>query len=156
MADNLYPEEEIEEEEDDYDEDEEGEEYDTEYRRSLKWDPATGDFVRDSAGRIMECEGKEAFMMWCLKMIVTERDTNLAYIAEVTGNDLGVEMDDALQEVDRASIQTAIESTITEALEVNPRTEWVGNFSHSWDGDDVHTTFQVKGTEWDDIITINT
>ncbi|MBR1742170.1 MAG: DUF2634 domain-containing protein [Lachnospiraceae bacterium] len=149
-------EEEAEEEDTEFDEDEDGEDYDTEYRRSLKWDPVTGDFVRDKAGRLIECEGKEAFMMWCLKMVVTERDANLAYIAEVTGNDLGVDMDEALAEVDRVSVQTAIESTIKEAIEVNPRTEWVGNFSHTWEGHDVHTSFQVKGIEWDDIITIST
>ena len=35
--------------------DEDEEEYDTEYKRSMKWDPAKGDFVRDSTNRVMEC-----------------------------------------------------------------------------------------------------
>ena len=31
--------------------------YDTEYKRSMEWNPGTGDFVRDSAGRIAEADG---------------------------------------------------------------------------------------------------
>lgn len=34
--------------------------YDTQYKRSMKWDPELGDFVRDGAHRIKECDGKEA------------------------------------------------------------------------------------------------
>ena len=32
--------------------------YDTQYKRSMKWDPELGDFVRDGAHRIKECDGK--------------------------------------------------------------------------------------------------
>ena len=42
---------------------EDEEEYDTEYTSSMKWDPAKGDFVRDSTNRVMECSGQEAFMV---------------------------------------------------------------------------------------------
>ena len=37
--------------------------YDTQYKRSMKWNPELGDFVRDGAHRIKECDGKEAFAM---------------------------------------------------------------------------------------------
>lgn len=158
MAEYLYSEDEIEDNDDiEYDEnDDEDEEYDTEYYRSAKWDPVLGDFVRDKANRIMECDGREAFMIWCLKMIVTQRDSHLAYIEEVTGNDLGVDTDEALRQVDRVSVEAYLEETIREALEINPKTEWVSGFTHEWDGDDIHTTFQVKGIDWDDVITIST
>ena len=42
--------------------------YDTQYKRSMKWDPELGDFVRDGAHRIKECDGKEAFAIWCFKI----------------------------------------------------------------------------------------
>lgn len=32
----------------------EEEEYDTEYKRSIRWDPELGDFARDSSGRLIE------------------------------------------------------------------------------------------------------
>ena len=47
--------------------------YDTQYKRSMKWDPELGDFVRDGAHRIKECDGKEAFAIWCFKIAQTER-----------------------------------------------------------------------------------
>ena len=54
---------------------EKGAEYDKQYKKSVKWDIKKGDFVRDGAGRIMECEGREAFMIWCFKAAQTERYT---------------------------------------------------------------------------------
>lgn len=53
--------------------------YDTQYKRSMKWDPELGDFVRDGAHRIKECDGKEAFAIWCFKIAQTERYRCLAY-----------------------------------------------------------------------------
>ena len=155
MADSLYGEDDLDEEDiDEYDDEEET--YDTEYKRSMKWDPVLGDFARDSAHRVLECEGREAYMIWCLKQVVTQRASHMAYLEEVTGYDLGVEIDEALREVDHASVEAYLESTIKEAIEMNAKTEWVGNFTFEWDGDDVHILFQVKGIEWDDVITINT
>lgn len=134
--------------------DEEEEEYDTEYKRSIRWDPELGDFSRDSSNRLVECDGYEAYMIWCYKTIQTERDSHLAYIEEVSGSDLGVEMEEVSQEEDNETAESMIERTITEALEVNPRTEYVGNFLFSWDGDGVHCQFDVKGIDWDEIIKI--
>lgn len=132
----------------------EEEEYDTEYKRSIRWDPELGDFARDSSGRLIECDGREAYMTWCYKTLQTERDSHLAYIAEISGADLGVEMEEISQETDRETVESMLERTITEALEVNPRTEYVGGFAFTWDGDDVHCQFEVKGTDWDDMIQI--
>ena len=42
--------------------------YDTQYKRSMKWDPELGDFVRDGAHRIKECDGKEAFAIGVLRL----------------------------------------------------------------------------------------
>lgn len=134
--------------------DEEEEEYDTEYKRSIRWDPELGDFARDSSNRLVECDGHEAYMIWCYKAVQTERESHLAYIEEVSGSDLGVEMEDVSQEDDHETVESMIERTMTEALEVNPRTEYVGNFVFSWDGDTVHFRLDVKGTDWDETIQI--
>ena len=78
----------------------------------------------------------------CYKAIQTERDSCLAYMEGIP------------QEEDHETAESILERTITEALEVNPRTESVGNFVFTWDGDDVHCQFEVKGINWDETIQI--
>ena len=73
-------------------------------------------------------------MIWCYKMVQTERDSHLAYLEAVSGSDLGVEMEAVSQESDHKTVESMIERTMTEALEVNPRTESVGKFVFSWEG----------------------
>lgn len=137
MAEELYPVFDVPE----LLEDEE-EEYDTEYKRSMKWDPATGDFVRDSTNRVVECSGQEAYMVWCYKIALTERYSCLAYPDEI-----GTEMEDAVYDDDPDTVESMMQRTITEALITNPRTESVDNFAFTWDGDTVHCTFDVSGVD---------
>jgi len=134
---------------------EEEEEYDTEYKRSVRWDPDTGDFVRDGSNNMVECDGKESYMIWCYKMVQTERYCHMSYMEEVTGVDLGVEMEEALGESDHKITESMITRTVTEALMVNPRTEYVRNFVYAWEGDELHFTFEVKGIDFDKDITIS-
>ena len=150
MADELFPIFDVPE----VDAEEEEEEYDVEYKRSIRWDPELGDFVRDSSNRLVESDRYEAYVIWCYKMLQTERDSHLAYIEEFSGSDLGVEMEAVAQEDDHKTVESMIERTMTEALEVNPRTDYVGNFSFSWEGDNVHCQFEVKGIHWDETIQI--
>lgn len=123
--------------------------YDTVYRRSVKWDPEAGDFVRDGANRMVECDGREAFAIWCFKVAQTERYRCLAY-----PDTIGTEMERAMDNNDEKTIESMVQRTITEALMVNPRTEDVLDFEFSWDADTMHCRFKVKGTEWEDIATI--
>ncbi len=123
--------------------------YDTEYRRSARWDPAAGDFVRDGANRMVECDGREAYSIWCFKIAQTERYRCLAY-----PDSIGVEMERALDNDDEKTVESMVQRTITEALMVNPRTEDVLDFEFSWDGDNMHCRFKVKGAGWDEQITI--
>lgn len=127
----------------------EGPGYDTKYRGSAKWDVQAGDFVRDGANRIVGCAGKEAFMVWCYKVAQTERYACLAYPPEI-----GVEMEAAMGEDDEETVESMVERTITDALMVNPRTESVQGFEFSWDSDEMHCRFQVKGVGWEEAITI--
>lgn len=123
--------------------------YDAEYRRSVKWDPVAGDFVRDGANRMIECDGREAYSIWCFKIAQTERYRCLAY-----PDSIGVEMERALDNDDEKTVESMVQRTITEALMVNPRTEDVMDFEFSWDGDNMHCRFKVKGIGWDEKITI--
>jgi len=123
--------------------------YDTEYRRSVRWDPEAGDFVRDGANRMVECDGREAFAIWCFKTTQTERYRCLAYPASI-----GVEMERALDNDDEETVESMVQRTITEALMVNPRTEDVFGFEFVWDGDNMHCKFKVKGVDWDEEITV--
>ena len=123
--------------------------YDMEYRRSAKWDPVTNDFVRDGANRIVECDGKEAYAIWCFKIAQTERYRCLAYPGSI-----GVEMERALDNDDVETVESMVQRTITEALMVNPRTKEVGEFDFSWDGDTMRCSFLVTGVEWDEGVLI--
>lgn len=124
-------------------------EYDTEYRRSVRWDSAAGDFVRDGANRVVACDGREAFAIWCFKTAQTERYRCLAY-----PDSIGTEMERALDNEDEKTVESMVQRTITEALMVNPRTEEVWDFSFSWDGDAMHCSFQVRGIGMEEEITI--
>ena len=115
------------------------------YRRSAFFDYETGDFARDKAFKVLESDGKETYMQWCRKMVETERFTCLAY-----GSDRGTEMYDALSSGDHSAVQSAVERTITEALMVNPKTEYCRGFAFQWNGEDLLVTFTLKGREYDE------
>lgn len=118
--------------------------YDTKYRSTVKWDVEKGDFVLDGANRMVECSGEEGFMIWCLKIVQTERYACLAYPKEI-----GAELEAALGEDKEKIVESMVERTITDALKVNPRTESVSHFSFTWDADEMHCSFLVKGMDWD-------
>lgn len=147
MAEELFPVFDVPETEE--------EEYDADYKRSVRWDPQIGDFSRDRSNRMIPCDGQEAYMIWCYKMVQTERDSHLAYLENVSGSDLGVDMAVIAQEGDHETVESMIQRTMTEALELNPRTESVGNFNFSWNGDAVHCWFEVRGVGMDHEIQIS-
>lgn len=152
MDNKLFPEYDLDEEEAD---EESEEEFDTEYKRTLKWNPELGDFVRDSSNRVVECDGYEGYAIWCYKMVQTVRDAHTAYIEEITGSDLGVDMDGIEQEDDRETVESMLQRGYADALMVNPRTESVSNFSFNWEGDEVNCTFQVSAVDWNETVQIS-
>lgn len=113
---------------------------DVRYKRSAAWDFEKGDFARDGAGKVEESTGRDAYMTWCMKTSLTERFAKLAY-----PNSIGGEIEEAKQEKSRAAVELALERTLTEAISVNPRTEYVRDFEFEWYGDEVKTRFKVKG-----------
>ncbi len=121
---------------------EESEEYDTEYRPSLAWDLTKGDFVRTGGNKVPMSRGLDAYKVWCIKAVQTERYTCLAY-----NDDIGAEIEDARQEEDRRAVELALERTIEETLMVNPRTLSVEDFEFSWEGSEVHLSFTVNAID---------
>ena len=113
------------------------------YRLAPLFDFEKGDFVIDGAGRLVMATGREAFAQWCIKVCCTERYSRLAYTDKI-----GVEIEAAIKESDPQAVQSAITKTITDALMINPATEYVRDFQFKWDGDHLYVTFLVKGKEW--------
>lgn len=102
-----------------------------------------GDFVRDGANRIIMVNGRDEYMLWCLKMLKTQLWACEAY------PDCGIDVDGALEETSRKAIESEFERTITEALRVSPCTERVYGFEFLWDGDELQIKFIVKPKNWD-------
>ena len=126
---------------DEFDEEEES----FEQKPSAYFDFETGDFARTKSNNILASTEEEAFIQWCKKVVLTERDTALAY-----STDIGIESEDALQEEGREAVESELERTITEALMVHPATEYVTDFEFTWGPDCVYITFTVKGQPWED------
>lgn len=115
------------------------------YNPSVYFDFEKGDFSRDGAHRMVTADGKTAYIQWCRKMVDTERFTCLAY-----SGDIGTEMHDALDKNDHSAVESAVERTITEALMINPKTEYVREFEFGWANADLQVSFIVKGKEYDE------
>lgn len=115
------------------------------YKPSVYFDFEKGDFRQDGAYRLTVSTGKEAYIQWCRKTVMTERDAFLAY-----SDDIGVEAEEALAQDDHAAVESALEKTITEALMVNTHTEYVRGFAFEWAADEMRMTFTVKGKEWEE------
>ena len=78
-------------------------------------------------------------------MALTERYDCAAYPDEI-----GTELAEALAEDSEKAVESAIERTITEALMVNPRSEYVRNFEFVWSGEAISVSFTVKGVDTDE------
>lgn len=115
---------------------------DSEYRYTVAWDIERGDFTLDEKNKMQICNGVEGYRIWCYKMALTQRYACRSYPGEI-----GSELEEALSETDEEAVQSALERTITEALMVNPRTEYVRDFNFTWNGDIVKCSFIVKGIE---------
>lgn len=115
------------------------------YKPSVNFDYVLGDFKRDGANKMVIAEGREAYRQWCIKTVLTERIDRMSY-----SSDIGAELDDALKQADKQAVESAMERTITEALMVNKKTEYVRNFEFTWDSDGLHCDFAVKGKEWEE------
>lgn len=124
---------------------EDEEEYDTEFKPSIAWDVEKGDFVINTKHQVVKSDGYEAYKIWCMKMVQTERLSCLAY-----DEDDGVELEGALKESDENAVELEVERTIQEALMINPRTESVENFVFEWKSKALNVSFDVIPAQWEE------
>ena len=103
----------------------------------------TGDFVRDGANRIVMVNGRDAFILWTLKMLKTQLGACASYIES------GIDLDACLQQPTREAVQSALERTITEALLSNRQVARVYNFDFSWQASELYLSFIVEPKAWD-------
>lgn len=137
MANELYPVFDIP------DVDEEEEEQAREMKAGPLFDYEIGDFVLDGQNRVIYVNGRDNYMLWCLKALKTQLGACKAYPY------FGIDYEDATNQPDRAAVESNIERTIIEALMENPITEKVSNFVFDWDSDELYVTFVVQPYNWD-------
>lgn len=115
--------------------------------KSAYFDFQKGDFVLSGAGKMVQSTEREAWIQWCLKAIFTQRYSYYAY-----SSNMGIEIEEAMNEPDRKAQESALQRTITEALLADPygRTAYVRNFVFRWQADSVYiecTVGHKDGTE---------
>jgi hypothetical protein len=107
------------------------------YGRSWLFDFNAGDFIT-SGGRVAEADGYQAWVQWCVKAALTERDSYLIY-----DDDYGTDYEELRTAGARAASEDLIADSITEALMVDPRTGSVTGFDFAWQGDQIHVSFEL-------------
>ncbi|MCC3374741.1 DUF2634 domain-containing protein [Cohnella sp. REN36] len=101
------------------------------FGRSWRFDFERGEFVLTPTGKVASSEGREAWLEWCKKALMTERYRYLAY-----SRDYGQEYEDYIGlGLSRAATESEIQRISTETLMADPRTAKVGGFTFRWDGD---------------------
>lgn len=139
MAANLFPTFDVPDEIED-----EFEESEAQYIPGPLWDYEAGDFVTDGARQSIYGSGYDAWVLWCVKSIMTQRWAHLGY-----STNEGIEADEAFKEPDREAVESAFERTVTEALLADPmgRTQIVRNFEFTWEADSLWIECEVVGAD---------
>ena len=114
------------------------------YPNSPLFDIETGEFVLNGSNQIVHGSGYDAWKLWCIKTVLTQRFSHLAYSSNV-----GIEAEEAFKEIDRDAQESAFERTITEALLADPlgRTVQVQGFEFEWGADSLKMSCEVTGVE---------
>lgn len=114
----------------------------TEYKPAPLWDFEKNDFVLNGAGQPIYGTGYDAWVLWCIKTIETQRYAHYGY-----SNNAGIEADEAFKQPDRAARESYFERTITEALLADPkgRTIQVKDFVFEWKADTLGITCTIIG-----------
>lgn len=121
----------------------------TQYKPAPYFDFTLGDFIFDAKGQPVLADGREAFKQWCLKTVMTERGSRLAY-----SDKIGAEWEETMKMPDAAAVKSAIIKTVTESILVHPAAQWVRNFAFEVEGDELRLSFEVKGHDWEFELTI--
>ena len=107
------------------------------------FDYEIGDFVLDGQNRVVYVDGRDNYMLWCLKALRTQLGACGAY------EGFGIDFDGAQDQATREAVQSAMERTITEALMENEATDSVHDFVFDWDGSELYIMFAIEPKEWE-------
>lgn len=113
-----------------------------EFRPAPLFDYEKGDFVRDGANHVIMVDGREAYMNWAQKVIMTQYGAALSYMT------VGIDADGAMQAPTHAATESILERSITETLLANPCTERVYDFSFEWNADSMMVHFIIQPMAW--------
>lgn len=102
-----------------------------------------GDYVTDGAKRVPYVDGRDEYVLWCVKALHTQKGSCESY------PDFGIEEEEALAQPDATAVQLDLERTISEALLQHPCTEKVHEFVFTHSGDTMTVTFVVQPKLWD-------
>ncbi len=123
------------------------------YRKSPAFDLETGEFILDGGGKLSYGTGYDAWLLWCMKTIQTQRWAHLAYRSNI-----GTELAQAFALWDRSAQESFLERTVTEALLADPkaRTVRVYDFAYQWGEDSLALSCTLLGQKGDTAsITVN-
>ncbi len=114
------------------------------YAPAPLWNYEAGEFITDGANKSIYGSGYDAWVLWCIKSIMTQRWAHLGY-----SSNEGIEAEQAFKQPDREAVQSAFERTITEALLADPmhRTTQVKDFKFSWQTDSLWIECVAIGTD---------
>ena len=108
------------------------------------WDFERGDFILDGARKLQYGSGFEAWVLWCIKTVMTQRWAHGGY-----STNAGIEAEQGFAERSRRAAESVFERTVTEALLADPmgRTTQVRNFRFTWEGggDSLHIECDILG-----------
>lgn len=115
------------------------------YRNGIAFDYERGDFPRDGMNKMLDSNGIESWISWCINCLQTERYKHLAY-----SSDFGIELDAALHASSREEAESILTREITEALMADPygRTAYISEIIFTWKSmDSVSVDVTVHGVD---------
>ena len=142
MAENLFPEDDLEITAEELNDDEENP---VGYMEGVYFDETIGDYARDGQNRLISATRLESWEQWCINCMMTEREAYPAY-----GGLFGVRTAEAFKADSREEAESILTLEITEGLMNDPygRTEAVEEIEYNWGGSDVlEIKVTVKGTD---------
>jgi hypothetical protein len=118
------------------------------YNPAPLFDVQSGEFIENGARQPLYGNGADAWRLWCIKSILTQRFAHFGY-----SSDIGIEAVEAFRESDRQAQESAFERTITEALLADPagRTQAVRDFRFDWWSDRLFISCDVVGVDGNNV-----
>lgn len=115
------------------------------YGKSVRFNFSTFDFEMDGGHHMIETNGQDTWIQWCLKALITKRRVYAVY-----SNNYGSEADDSLKLPTRAAVESEVRRDFTETLMVDPRTKSVQDFVFTWgNGDALGVSLMIYPTVGD-------